>query len=76
MERRADDGSRRYLKSELQYFIRENAALTEQRDRLAAALRALLECSRCTNDCAPDDMTCATNLADTALATAEQGGEA
>jgi len=38
--------------------------------KLVEALRAMLECSRCTNGCAPDDMTCATNLADAALAIA------
>lgn len=53
--------------------VNQHATLTEQRDLLVAALCALLECSRCTNGCAPDDMTCATNLADNALATVEQG---
>lgn len=53
----------------------QHAALIEQRERLVKALRDLLECSRCQNGCAPDDMTCATNQADAVLATIEQETE-
>lgn len=48
------------------------STLIAQRDRLVKALRDLLECSRCQNGCAPDDMTCATSQADVVLAAIEQ----
>lgn len=54
----------------------QHDTLIEQRDRLVKALRDLLECSRCQNGCAPDDMSCATSQADSVLATIEQEGEA
>lgn len=55
-----------------------SAGLKDEASAAAATLRAALEqllaVSRCKNGCPPDDLTCATNVADQALS--ENGGKA
>lgn len=79
MERQDDDGSKRYLKSELEHFIRENTALIEQRDRLVAALRGLLkdyeQTYRDLTDGQFEFSGTAIRQAQHALAAVEQGGK-
>lgn len=52
------------LCADLQQEINDRAAREE---KLRKALTGLLDVCRCTNGCAPDDMTCATNVALAAL---------
>lgn len=55
--------------------VNQHATLVAQRDRLLVALRTLVECSPCQNGCAPDDMSCATRLAEATITTIEQEGK-
>ena len=53
----------------------EHSRVLSERDELLAALELLVEVCPCQNDCAADDMTCATNKARAALAKARTEGE-
>jgi hypothetical protein len=65
------DGLERPLRGVLPYTIgvtvADVRALCARVEALEAALRGLLEVSACMNRCAPDDMTCASNVARAAL---------